>query len=341
MLRRFRDGADLPAIVRCLPESGGVTWSRNPDWSDARESSTSSRFLDAVPAGPVGLLFEGDAGIGKTTLWREAVLEALDRSYCVLSCRPVESEGQLAFTALGDLLEEVPDSATAELPVPQRRALEVALLQIDAEGPPPLPRAVSLGVLGVLRALASSGPLVIALDDLQWLDRPSASTLEFAARRLRGEPIGFVLSRRGAKADAPLALDQTLPPEAVRRLLIGPLDGDSLGRLIRSRFDIHLGHPRFGSWRPRPVETRTSPSSWPGASRSATSRSARESPSPFPAPCVRSSDVRLADLAPETHGHPGGIGACAADGCPRRGECPIRGSPGRARRGGRRRPARA
>ena len=202
-----------------------------------------ARFLDAVPAGPVGLLFEGDAWIGKTTLWREAVLGALDRSYCVLSCRPVESEAQLAFTALGDLLEEVPDSATAELPVPQRRALEVALLQIDAEGPPPLPRAVSLGVLGVLRALAASGPVVIALDDLQWLDRPSASTLEFAARRLRGEPIGFVLSCRGAEADVPLALDETFPPEAVRRLVIGPLDGDSLGRLIRSRFDVHLGPP--------------------------------------------------------------------------------------------------
>src|SRR5438046_1282574 len=83
---------------------------------------------------------------------------------------------------------------------------------------PPLQRAVSLGVLGVLRALAASGPLVIALDDLQWLDRPSASTLEFAARRLRGEPIGFVLSRRGAEADVPLALDQTFPPDAVRRL---------------------------------------------------------------------------------------------------------------------------
>ena len=67
-----------------------------------------ARFLDAVPAGPVGLLLEGDAGIGKTTLWREAVLEALDRSYCVLSCRPVESEAQLAFTALGDLLERFP-----------------------------------------------------------------------------------------------------------------------------------------------------------------------------------------------------------------------------------------
>src|SRR5262245_60702230 len=134
-----------------------------------------ARFLDLVPAAPVCLLFEGDAGVGKTTLWREAVSGALDRSYRVLSCRPVESEAQLAFTALGDLLEEVPDSATADLPVPQRRALEVALLQIDAEGPPPLRRAVSLGVLGVLRALAASGRVVFDLDDLKWLERQSAA----------------------------------------------------------------------------------------------------------------------------------------------------------------------
>ena len=208
-----------------------------------RELDELALFLDAVPSGPVGLLFEGDAGIGKTTLWREAVSAALDRSYCVLSCRPVESEAQLAFTALGDLLEEVPDSATAELPVPQRRALDVALLRTEAEGPPPLPRAVSLGVLGVLRALAASGPVVIAVDDVQWLDRPSASTLEFAARRLRGEPIGVVLASRGVDADVPLALDQALPGEAVRRLLVGPLSGDSLERLVRARLGVHLGPP--------------------------------------------------------------------------------------------------
>jgi DNA-binding CsgD family transcriptional regulator len=267
-----------------------------------RELQELVRFLDAVPSGPVGLLFEGDAGIGKTTLWREAVSAALNRSYFVLSCRPVESEAQLAFTALGDLLEEVPDSATAELPVPQRRALEVALLQIDAEGPPPLPRAVSLGVLGVLRALAASGPLVIALDDLQWLDRPSASTLEFAARRLRGEPIGFVLSRRGAEADVPLALDQTFPPDAVRRLLIGPLDGDSLGRLIRSRFDIHLGPPAL-----RQLEAASGGNPY-FAIELARSLAERDIPlgpgEPLPVPGTLRAllGVRLADLAPETHG---------------------------------------
>src|SRR5712691_1295192 len=95
-----------------------------------------ARFLDAVPSGPVGLLLEGDAGIGKTTLWREAVSSALDRSYRVLACRPGESEAQLAFTALGDLLEEVLESASDDLPVPQRRALDVALLRSEAEGAP-------------------------------------------------------------------------------------------------------------------------------------------------------------------------------------------------------------
>ena len=261
-----------------------------------------ARFLDAVPAGPVGLLFEGGAGIGKTTLWRETVLRALDRSYRVLSCRPVESEAQLAFAALGDLLDEVPDSATAQLPFPQRRALEIALLQIDAEGPPPLPRAVSLGVLGVLRALAASGPLVIAVDDLQWLDRPSASTLEFAARRLRAEPIGFVLARRGAEADMPLALDQTFPPEAVRRLVIGPLDGDSLGRLIRSRVNVHLGPPAL-----RQLEAASGGNPY-FAIELARSLGERDIPlgpgEPLPVPGTLRAllGVRLAHLAPETHG---------------------------------------
>lgn len=267
-----------------------------------KELDELARFLDAVPAGPVGLLLEGDAGIGKTTLWREAVLEALDRSYCVLACRSVESEAQLAFTALGDLLEEVPDWATAGLPAPQRRALEVALLQVDAEGPPPLPRAVSLGVLGVLRALAASGPLVIALDDVQWLDRPSSSALEFAARRLRGEPIGFVLSRRGAEVDVPLALDQTFAPEAVRRLLIGPLDGESLGRAIRSRLGVQLGPPAL-----RQLEAASGGNPY-FAIELARSLAERDIPlgpgEPLPVPGTLRAllGVRLADLAPEIHG---------------------------------------
>jgi DNA-binding CsgD family transcriptional regulator len=258
-----------------------------------------ARFLDAVPAGPVGLLLEGDAGIGKTTLWREVVSAALDRSYRVLSCRPVESEAQLAFSALGDLLEEVPDSAAAALPMPQRRALDIALLRMEAEGPSPLPRAVSLGVLGVLRALGASGPVVIAVDDVQWLDRPSASTLEFAVRRLRSEPIGIVLARRGVDADVPLALDRARPGEAVRRLLVGPLGGDSLERLVRSRLDVHLGPPAL-----RQLEAASGGNPYFALelARSVAERDVRLGPGeplPVPGSLRMLLGERLADLAPD------------------------------------------
>jgi DNA-binding CsgD family transcriptional regulator len=203
-----------------------------------------ARFLDAVPAGPVGLLLEGDAGIGKTTLWREAVWAALDRSYRVLSCRPVGSEAQFAFAGLGDLLEEVSEETMAGLPAPQRRALDVALLRAEAEGPAALPRAVSLSVLGVLRALAQVSPVVVAVDDVQWLDRPSAVALEFVVRRLKEEPIGLLVSKRGeATDDFPLGFDRAFPESRVDRLLVGPLDLDALDRVLRARLDAQFPRP--------------------------------------------------------------------------------------------------
>ena len=209
-----------------------------------RELSCLESFLDAVPAGPVGLLLEGEAGVGKTTLWKEAVAAGSGRSYRVLSCRPVESEAQLAFAALGDLLEEVPEETTAGLPAPQRRALDVALLRAEAEGPAALPRAVSLSVLGVLRALALESPVVVAVDDVQWLDRPSAAALEFVVRRLKQEPIGLLVSKRGeATGDFPLGFDRAFPEGRVDRLLVGPLDLDALDRLLRARLEAQFPRP--------------------------------------------------------------------------------------------------
>src|SRR6266508_1358525 len=150
-----------------------------------RELSFLDKFLEAVPEGPVCLLIEGEVGIGKTTLWREAAAAAAvrGRSYRVLACRPVESETQLAFSALGDLLEDVQAEPLSGLPEPQRRALEVALLRREAEGPAPHARAVSLALLGVFRARAKAGPVEVAGEDVPWPDRPAASALEFVARR--------------------------------------------------------------------------------------------------------------------------------------------------------------
>src|SRR5262249_44808195 len=91
-------------------------------------------FVDAVGSGSAGLVLEGAAGIGKTTVWAAGAALAAGRGYTVLSCRPAESEARLSFAALGDLLGGVLEEAVAGLPPPQRRALEVALLLADPAG---------------------------------------------------------------------------------------------------------------------------------------------------------------------------------------------------------------
>ena len=159
-----------------------------------RELATVTSFLDALPSGTSGLLLEGAAGIGKTTVWEAGVAGAAARSYIILSSRPAESEATLSFAALGDLMDGLLGQVLPQLPAPQRRALEVALLMEDPVGSPPEQRAVCLAFLAVIRHLSASGPVVIAIDDLQWLDLPSAAVLEFALRRLGSEPVGLLAS---------------------------------------------------------------------------------------------------------------------------------------------------
>jgi hypothetical protein len=146
-------------------------------------------FIGSVPGGPSALLLEGAAGIGKTTLWHAGVSIARARGHRVLSCRGAEPEALLSCAALGDLFDfELPD-----LPAPQQRALDAALLRAELKGAPPDQRAVSVASLGVLRALAASGPVLVAIDDVQWLDvPPSARALAFVVRRLEDAPVRVV-----------------------------------------------------------------------------------------------------------------------------------------------------
>src|SRR6266536_3651213 len=209
------------------------------------ELASLAAFLDtAVDASAAALLLEGEAGIGKTTLWRAAVEDARDRGYRVLACRPAESEAKLSFAALGDMVEGVLDEALPVLPEPQRQALEIALLRAEGTSAAPKQRAVSLGVLGVLRALASSAPLLLAIDDAQWLDRSSARVLEFVLRRLVQSRSRILLSARANQlAESPLGLERAFPVERLQRLEIGPLSVGALGRLLRSRLDVSFPRP--------------------------------------------------------------------------------------------------
>jgi DNA-binding CsgD family transcriptional regulator len=191
------------------------------------------RFLDQVGEGPAALLLEGEAGIGKTTLWQVAAIEARRRGHRVLVARPVASEAQLSYAGLADLLAEVGNELVAGLPEPQRRGLEVALLRRVPESGAADQRAIATAVLTVLGRLAEEGPVLLAVDDFQWLDLPSRQVVEFAARRLSGA-VGLVISVRtteGAEAAEPRLPD----PSRLRRLRIGPLSPGALHHLLRER----------------------------------------------------------------------------------------------------------
>jgi DNA-binding CsgD family transcriptional regulator len=191
----------------------------------------------------VGLLIEGEAGIGKTTLWKRGVAAATDRSYRVLSCRPVQAEAKLSFAALGDLFGEIAPDIVSGLPDPQRRALEIALLRAGPEGCPADRRAVSVAAVAVLRRLAQVGPLVLAVDDVQWLDGPSSRVLEFAIRRLHEVPVAVLVSFRTEGQVVPLGLDAVLPEGNLYRLPVGPLNLGALQHLIRTRINASLSRP--------------------------------------------------------------------------------------------------
>src|SRR4051812_14643539 len=83
-------------------------------------------FLTREPHEFACLVLEGEAGIGKTTLWQAGVQLAIDQSSILLSCRPSQAERELPFSALGDLLDRIDLQVFGRLPGPQRHALEVA-----------------------------------------------------------------------------------------------------------------------------------------------------------------------------------------------------------------------
>lgn len=206
------------------------------------ELAAITRFFDDERSGPRTLLLEGEPGIGKTTLWREGVRLAESKGL-VLSSRASEAEIRLSFTVLGDLLVPALDRAMEDLPGAQRNALEAALLLGGPARSRPDARAVSVAVLGVLRALASVAPLTIAIDDIQWTDAPSARVLAFALRRLTDEPVRVVATRRqGSGLPKPLDLVASLG-DGVDRLTIGPIAPVPLGRLLRRRLDRDVPPP--------------------------------------------------------------------------------------------------
>ncbi len=201
-------------------------------------------FIRSIASGFQVLLVEGRAGVGKTALWQEGLGLARELGCRVLATRAAQAEARLSYSALGDLLTgQLDEAALAALPSPQRQALSTALLLTEGDGSSPDQRSVATATLGVLGSLAATIPIVVAIDDVQWLDSSSARVLSFALRRLSAERVGLLASLRvGPEAsDEPLPLG--LPHSGVARLQVGPLPMDPLGRLLRAEVDAQIPHP--------------------------------------------------------------------------------------------------
>jgi DNA-binding CsgD family transcriptional regulator len=200
-------------------------------------------FVGDISDGATALVLEGEAGMGKTTLWAAGIAEVEVRGRRVLQAVPAESETALSFSGLGDLLDPVLDEALALLTAGQRAALARAFVLEEIEGPLPDAHAAGVAFLNALRGLSVIGEVLVAVDDVQWLDSASAAALAYAVRRLRGERVGVLLSRRSG-------LESQLPDE-LRRVLrdrftevdVGPLDVGALHRVVHEHLGVMLPRP--------------------------------------------------------------------------------------------------
>ncbi len=215
------------------------------------ELTTLHELLEGTGAWVV--VVTGEPGAGKTTLWEAGLEAARERGIRVLSTRASSAEARLPYAALIDLLDGVGREELAHLPAPQLRALEVALFRADPTDTPP-DSAVPLGLLNAFRALADR-PLLVAIDDVPWLDAPSAGALSFVVRRLGRDGPRFLLARRPGP---PPALEQAFGAAHVEHLEVGPLSfgairwllAERLGlilprHLLRRLVDTTLGNPLF------------------------------------------------------------------------------------------------
>ena len=188
------------------------------------------------------LVVAGEAGMGKTTVWQGLVDEAAAGGRLVLPCRAAAAEATYAFASLSDLVAPLVGDGLDELPEPQRVALEVALLHASPPRAPLSRRAVGAATQTLLsRASATGGGIVIAIDDLQWVDAASGAALAYALRRLTASSVIVIATQRADTRD-PVGLADALGSR-FDELRLRPLSLSGIFHVIREGLGSGLPRP--------------------------------------------------------------------------------------------------
>ncbi len=173
-------------------------------------------FVAAATGGARSLVLVGEAGIGKSALWRVGIERARAAGHVVLPARPAEEELSFPLVAVVDMFEAV----GADL---------APLLAGESHA------AHGRAFLGVLRSLAREGPVLVAIDDAHWLDPASARAIRFAIRRLEDEPVVFLATVRPGVGSEPVAdLLAAVRPERREEVIVRPLPARELRRVLRA-----------------------------------------------------------------------------------------------------------
>jgi DNA-binding CsgD family transcriptional regulator len=192
-------------------------------------------FLDEDREGQSTLVLEGEAGIGKSALWLATVEQARNRGWTVLGSRPAEAERNFAQAGLIDLFEGSIEHVLPALAGPRRRALEIALLREEADAGAVDQHTLAVATYSALQLLAEAAPLLVAIDDVQWLDASSSNVLAFALRRPYGDRVRMLLTRRLGSETEVSDLERALGSAHVERRPVGPLSLGALHRLLHDR----------------------------------------------------------------------------------------------------------
>ncbi|HEY7052599.1 MAG TPA: AAA family ATPase [Mycobacterium sp.] len=201
-----------------------------------------AEFLAGALTQPCALLVEGEAGIGKTTFMLTVLEEARQQNFLVLSTRCAAVETDLAYAALADMLHSVDPSAWATLPEPQRLAIDRILLRVTDDAVPTDQRAVTAGFVAVIESLAEQQPVLLAIDDLQWLDPSSAAVFAFATRRF-STPVGVLGTvRLDPDADGTSWL-QASRPDLLQRIRLPPMALGEIHHVVTQRLGESFSRP--------------------------------------------------------------------------------------------------